>query len=264
MQFKDQLGNTITISKTPQRIISLVPSQTELLIDLGLDERVVGVTKFCVHPYELRAQKTVVGGTKQVNLDKIKGLNPDLIIANKEENTKEMVAQLQKVAPVWVSDVNTLEDSYRLIEQFGVICDVTKAAERLVSQIKSKQRAFEDIMKDVSIVKTIYFIWNEPMMGAGSPTFIDQLLRLNKFENLLDDPPGRYPKVSTNTIKEAEMLLLSSEPFPFKATHVVDFNKTYKKPCVAVDGEYFSWYGSRLLKAFDYFEKLQRSLDRIV
>src|ERR1700741_3198050 len=110
MHFIDQTGRKISIPQIPQRIISLVPSQTELLFDLGLDKEVVGITKFCVHPPEWFQTKTRVGGTKQLKIDLIKQLQPDLIIANKEENVKEQIEELEKHFPVWISDVNNLED----------------------------------------------------------------------------------------------------------------------------------------------------------
>src|SRR5689334_14854456 len=126
--FKDQLGNEITLRSTPQRIISLVPSQTELLYDLGLDEEVIGITKFCVHPESWFRNKARVGGTKQINIQKVKELQPNLIIANKEENVKEQVDELRTVAPVWVSDINNLEDALEMIEAVGEIVGKTDEA----------------------------------------------------------------------------------------------------------------------------------------
>jgi len=113
--FTDQLGTTHTFGRIPKRIISLVPSQTELLYDLGLEEEIVGITKFCVHPNHLKATKQIVGGTKQVKLDKIKALQPEIIIANKEENTKEIVEELSKICPVWVTNIITIEDNLQMI-----------------------------------------------------------------------------------------------------------------------------------------------------
>jgi len=263
MLFKDQLGDTIELSQPPQRIISLVPSQTELLIYLGLKDRIVGITKFCVHPKELRAQKTVVGGTKQVNLEKIKALTPDLIIANKEENTQQMVENLKTICPVWVSDVNTLEDNYSLINQLGDLCDVKKKATLLISLTREKQQLFVERIKEVPLASVVYLIWNQPIMGAGSPSFIDALLQLNKFDNLLSSAASRYPEVESLALEKAQHILLSSEPFPFTEKHKQSFGIESNATLSLVDGEYFSWYGSRLLKAFDYFVKLQRNLGRI-
>src|SRR6187402_3385621 len=104
-QFTDQLGITHTFDSSPKRIVSLVPSQTELLYDLGLEDSIVGITKFCVHPFHLKSTKTIVGGTKNIKYDKIKALQPDIIIANKEENTQAIVEQLKDICPVWITDI---------------------------------------------------------------------------------------------------------------------------------------------------------------
>lgn len=263
MRFKDQIGNTIFLDTYPQRIISLVPSQTELLIALGLESQLVGVTKFCVHPKDLRSKKTVVGGTKQVHFDKIKALNPDLIIANKEENTQEMVAQLYKIAPTWVSDVNSISDNYWLIQELGKLCNAQEKAAQLIAKTKDREEDFTQKMEAVAVASVVYLIWNEPMMGAGSPTFINALLQLNRFQNLLAHKDARYPELSDALLQEADHVLLSSEPFPFAQTHQRVIASKTDALVSLVDGEYFSWYGSRLIAAFDYFEKLQRQLGRI-
>src|SRR5438105_265149 len=119
--FTDQLGNQLHIDQHPRRIVSLVPSQTELLFDLGLQEEVIGITKFCVHPYHWHQTKTRVGGTKDIKLEVIDQLKPDLVIANKEENTREQITSLQSLYPVWISDVNTLQDALEMIRSIGEI-----------------------------------------------------------------------------------------------------------------------------------------------
>src|SRR5690606_15229799 len=116
---KDQLHRPLLLEKTPKRIISLVPSQTELLVDLGLESSIVGVTKFCVHPIHIKEEKVIVGGTKQVHFDKIRDLKPDIILCNKEENTKEMILELEKIATVHISDIYTIDDTLELIELYG-------------------------------------------------------------------------------------------------------------------------------------------------
>ncbi len=118
---KDQLGREVILEGVPKRIISLVPSQTELLCYLGLEASIVGITKFCVHPENLRKEKKIVGGTKNVHFDRIRDLSPDIILCNKEENTLEMVLELEKIAPVHISNVISLEDTYQLISQYGEI-----------------------------------------------------------------------------------------------------------------------------------------------
>src|SRR5690554_158672 len=143
MEITDLLNRKISLSKTPQRIISLVPSQTELLVDMGLEDSLVGITKFCVHPKHLRKTKTVVGGTKKVHLPKVKNLQPDIIICNKEENTAEMVVELSAIAPVWVSDINSVSDCLRMISDFGKIFEKTKEALQLIAAIEKAKTDFE-------------------------------------------------------------------------------------------------------------------------
>jgi len=253
--FQDQLQRKIKFKKTPQRIISLVPSQTELLVDLGLEDKIVGITKFCVHPGRLKDEKEIVGGTKSVHLEKIKSVQPDIILCNKEENTKEMVVELEKVAPVHVSDIQNLEESYQLIQQYGELFNAVAKASRLTSSIQDERQKFQKSILNKSVKKVAYFIWRNPYMVAGGLTFINYLLQENKFQNVFEEI-SRYPEVELENLPELDYILLSSEPFPFSERHSKDFEKYVPKEKIKyVDGEYFSWYGSRLEKAFSYFKK---------
>ncbi len=256
MEFKDQLQRTLNLSQTPSRIVSLVPSQTELLVALGLHENLVGITKFCVHPKKLRKEKTVVGGTKTVHYDKIEQLNPDIIICNKEENTPEMVEQLSSIAPVWVSGVNSIEQSIIMIGSLGEIFKVTDRAFEIISEINLAKHNFLKFMEGKKYKKVIYLIWKNPYMAAGKDTFINSLLTLNHFENTVFDVDSRYPEISLEKISEAELILLSTEPFPFKLENAKKLSDKINKEVKLVDGEYFSWYGSRLKDAFAYFKTL--------
>lgn len=258
--FKDQLHRKLHIKETPKRIVSLVPSQTELLVHLGLEPSIVGVTKFCVHPNHLRKEKAVVGGTKDVHFDKIKALRPDVILCNKEENTKDMISELEHIAPVHISDIYTLEDSLELIEMYGDVFDKRDAAKGIVDTIKSKLTAFKATIALQPKLKVAYFIWKSPYMVAANETFINEMLSLNRFENVYQDA-NRYPEIELSELKEKQpdVILLSSEPYPFKEKDINEFKLACPKTKVLiVDGEAFSWYGSRLLKAFDYFEELQK------
>lgn len=261
--FCDQLNRKIELNEVPRRIVSLVPSQTELLVDLGLREQIVGVTKFCVHPRDLRKQKKVVGGTKQVHYDRIKALDPDIILCNKEENTREMVAELEKIAPVHVSDVKTVEDSLELILQYGRIFEVVKKASELAEKIRVEKELFQQEIKDVPEKRVAYFIWKNPWMLAGKDTFINYLLEMNRFKNVFLEEDSRYPEIDLQQLKEknVELVLLSTEPFPFKEKDKEELKKEVSKARInIVDGEYFSWYGSRLAAAFTYFRKVHALL----
>ncbi len=255
---KDQLGRTLKISKTPKRIVSLVPSQTELLVALGLEDQLVGITKFCIHPSHLIKTKTIVGGTKTVYAHKIAALQPDIILCNKEENTKEIVASLEKQYTVHVSDVVHLEDSIALTEQYGQLFQCKKKAQKINKLIKKEANAFAQFIKDKPKRKALYFIWKNPWMSVGQDTFIHHMLSLNGFTNVMGKHT-RYPELSAKEVKNTttDLILLSSEPFPFKEKHLHEMkNLNPNAKILLVDGEYFSWYGSRLIDAFHYFRSL--------
>jgi ABC-type Fe3+-hydroxamate transport system substrate-binding protein len=253
MYVTDHLQRTVFLPKPPERIISLVPSQTELLVDLGLGDRLVGLTKFCVHPAHLRKSKAIVGGTKTYRYELIDSLSPDLIIGNKEENDQVGIARLAEKYPVWLSDIASLADAYRMIRDLGQLCQVESAAEAFVQQISSAFAA--PIPKKGSCV---YLIWNQPMMAAGKGTFIDALLTEAGFDNRVVDI--RYPVLQEAELQRLapDFLLLSSEPFPFKEQHICHFQSLLPKSRILkVNGELFSWYGSRLLQSAPYFRQFE-------
>lgn len=261
---KDQLGTSHTFAKTPQRIVSLVPSQTELLYDLGLEDSIVGITKFCVHPFHFKSTKKIVGGTKNVHVEKIRLLQPDIIICNKEENTKEMVEELSEICPVWVSNVVTIEDNLSMIFEFGALFNKRVEAQKWMDKIKFGLADFQHFMKDKPVHKVAYFIWANPYMVAGNTTYINEMLKLNKFENIYTNKEERYPEVIIQKMRiqgDPDLVLLSSEPFPFTDEHAFELGRfTHHAKTIFVNGEMFSWYGSRLLKAFQYFKKVHKTL----
>lgn len=256
MLYKDQLDRSLEINSVPRRIVCLVPSLTELLVDLGLENTIVGLTKFCVHPAGFKKKKVIVGGTKQVDFDKIEKLQPDFILCNKEENTKEMVEKAAAIAPVWVSDIDCIATNNEMIHLLGAIFKKEKEAEKIVNGILKEAKQFEQFMVAKPSLSAVYLIWKNPYMAAGKGTFIDAMLQHNKYLNVIEKV--RYPEVSINQIKQATHILLSSEPYPFKEKEVTQLKIALPSgtKVLLVDGEYFSWYGSRLLKAFSYFKTL--------
>lgn len=262
MQFKSQINTVFEFNKTPRRIISLVPSQTELLVDLGLEKFIVGITKFCVHPSHLRKNKTIVGGTKTIHLDKIRALNPDIILCNKEENTKEIVEACKKIAPTHVSEIFTFDDSKNLINEYGKLFSCKIQANNIVKTLDFKYFDFQELIKNTKIKKVAYFIWKDPWMVAANNTFINNLLELNNFKNVYSNKE-RYPDIELKNIKDKnpDIILLSSEPYPFKEKHILEIKKYCNNAnIVLVNGELFSWHGSRLLNSFDYFKELHSCL----
>ncbi|HEX7413075.1 MAG TPA: helical backbone metal receptor [Bacteroidia bacterium] len=258
MIITDQLNRTIEFSFPPKKIISLVPSQSELLWDLGLQQELVGITKFCVHPKEMFHSIKRVGGTKIINIDEIIKLKPDLIIANKEENQQEQIEELCKQFPVYISDIYTLPDALQMIEQVGLICNREKTARELVTKINERYLQF--INKRVKNEKRVaYLIWRKPYMVVGSGNFIAYMLSVCGLKNVFANHKGRYPEVSIEELQKEnpDVVFLSSEPYPFKEKHIKELQTHLPNTqLLLVDGEMFSWYGSRLLYAFDYFERL--------
>ncbi len=256
--FYDQLNRKVSLDKIPQRIISTVPSQTELLFYLGLGENIIGITKFCTHPHHQTEHTTKIGGTKQLNIELIRELQPDLIIANKEENEKSQVEDLMSICPVWISDINDLPQALAMIESVGTMVNRKTDADVLVKAITSQFNALIKIKKPLTVA---YLIWRKPYMVAGVDTFINSMLQLCGFTNAFK--ADRYPLIDAAILINAnpDLVFLSSEPFPFTEKHIEEFKAILPNvKVVLVDGEMFSWYGNRLLLAPGYFLSLSESL----
>lgn len=255
LKIQDQLSRLVELEQQPQRIVSVVPSQTELLFGLGLTaEKVVGVTRFCTHPEAETKEISKIGGTKQLDIEKIKSLRPDLILANKEENTREQIELLMQVAPVWVSNVSTLEEAFEMIEAVGLLTGTQPNAQSLVEAIRSN---FNELPKRKPL-KAAYYIWKGPYMVAGGDTFIHHLLEAAGFKNVFAEK-NRYPPILMSDLIEAspDVILLSDEPYPFKQKHQEQFKEMCPQAQVLlVRGDMFSWYGSRLLETPNYINEL--------
>lgn len=262
MLVSDQLSNVLEIPDLPKRIVCLVPSLTELLVDLGLEKNIVGVTKFCIHPKGISKGKTLVGGTKHVKFDRLKELKPDFILCNKEENTLDIVQECQAIAPTYVSDIYNIEDTKEVIHTLGSIFSCQQKAEEMIVTIQDKQDDFLQFIQNQQKYTVAYFIWKNPWMVAANHTFINYLLQLNGFENAFGNL-NRYPEISIEDIKkrtDLDCVFLSSEPYPFKEKDIDELQNTTKSKILLVDGAYFSWYGSRLIDAFDYFKSLRKEM----
>ncbi|SMP33372.1 ABC transporter substrate-binding protein [Chryseobacterium profundimaris] len=242
------------------KVISLVPSITEALFDLGLTENeIIGRTKFCIHPSEGVKNVPVIGGTKNINIDKIKALHPDLILANKEENVKEQVESLMNDYKVIVTNVENIEDNYYLLKTLGNIFNKEEKAQCFNLKIY-------DVLNETKInsnIKVAYLIWKNPYMTIGSDTFIHKILGEIGFENIFKDRK-RYPVIETEDLADAEIIMLSSEPFPFKEKHIEELKIVYPdKKIMIVDGEAFSWYGTHIAKCESYFKELIAEVEAI-
>jgi len=242
----------------PKRIISLVPSQTELLYDLGLNTETVGITKFCVHPPAWFNTKHRIGGTKNTDLKKVRQLQPDLIIANKEENVQEQVEMLALDFPVWVTDVYDLDSALGMMADLGRLTGKIMEATEMIKQVNLR---FNEI-RPASGLNTAYLIWREPYMAAGGDTFIHDMLDRCGLKNIYGNQK-RYPQIQLKDLAKAgcRLLLLSSEPYPFKQKHIDELqNQLPSTKILLADGELFSWYGSRMLQAPAYFMNLHQQI----
>jgi ABC-type Fe3+-hydroxamate transport system substrate-binding protein len=260
----DQMHRTVNVPATPQRIISLVPSQTELLYDLGLGGRVVGITKFCVHPETWFRTKTRVGGTKKVDMDKVRALKPDLIIGNKEENERSDILALEQEFPVWMSDIRDLPAALDMLVRVGELTGTQQKAELLRSKIAT---GFSELRTLDPPATVAYLIWRKPLMAAGHGTFVHDMLKRCGLINVFDPDDARYPEITPQELTDADpdVIFLSSEPYPFAAKHVAELTLICPRAHVCqVDGEPFSWYGSRLVKAPAYMNGTIQSLTGLV
>lgn len=257
----DMLGREVIIPEKPKRIVSLVPSQTELLFDLGLDKEIVGITKYCRHPSDKVKEKPKVGGTKKFRFNNIDNLKPDLIIGNKEENYEEGIKRLKEKYPVWMSDVASLAEAYSMISNIGVIVGKSEEANNIIAHINEKFKVFKTPEKKS---KALYFIWRSPYMVVGNDTFIHHMMSRCGFENAIKKP--RYPQLKPEQIEvlDPEYIFLASEPYPFKEKNIQDIKDICPDAKVMlVDGELFSWYGSRLQYAPDYLKRLMEEAKKL-
>ena len=250
------MNNTIRLDKYPSRIISLVPSQTELLFDLGLDAGIVGVTRYCIYPHHKTENRVKIGGTKKFQFEVIDKLQPDLIIGNKEENYPEGILKLQEKYPVWMSDIATLEDALLMIWGIGELVNKAKNARQIISEIRINIENLESYPP----LNVVYFIWKNPYMVAGGNTFITNMLHKCGLINIFNKAVS-YPKINLDQIADAELILLSSEPYPFNQDDLKFFRKKHPDlPVILVDGTMFSWYGSRLRNAVAYYRTLREEI----
>jgi len=256
MTISDQLGRKLHFETRPTRIVSLVPSITELLIDMGLESEVVGRTLFCIHPERIKQSIPQIGGTKTLKIEKIKELAPTIIIANKEENTMVQIEELASLFPVYISDIKTIDEAFAFISDMGVLFNLSHPCNEIKQGIQNLLNHLQSISK--SGLKVAYLIWKEPLMAVAGDTYIHALLKHLNWENVFENSKERYPQTSVEELNHlgADLVLLSSEPFPFRAKHQDQFiQEGLRAKTVLVDGELFSWYGSRLLHVAEHFTR---------
>lgn len=250
----DVLGNQFSLEKKYERIISLVPSTTETLYDLGLEDQIVGVTRFCVHPKSARKNKILIGGTKQIELDRVKACQADLVLGNQEENSPEMYQQLQEQGiPCCFFFPKTVEEAIFDIEKLGRLFHKQREYLDWFEKLESARNRCEQ-----KKFRFVYLIWRKPWMSLNGDCFISSMLSEIGGINVFADHPDRYFSCSLEDIQERnpDLILLSSEPFPFQEKHKQELIESgfSEKQLQLIDGEMCSWHGTRMLKAFSYFE----------
>lgn len=241
-----------------QKIVSLVPSLTELLMDFGLKDSLAGRTRFCVEPADEIEDIPIVGGTKNPLLDKIEQVEPDLVIANKEENREEDISYLRRLTEVELTDIRSVEDAMITIHQLGDKLDVPGQATQLNHNINTliEQRP------DEKPLQTIYLIWREPWMSVGHDTYIHDVMQQWNLTNATGYAP-RYPTLTIEEMQnlQPELILLSSEPFPFKEKHIDEITPHFPDARIlTVDGSWFSWYGSRMIHSFEKLNTWRKAI----
>ncbi len=235
------------------RIVSLVPSITELVCELGLADQLVGRTGFCIHPKEALKAVPKIGGTKSVNLKKIRELAPTHVIVNVDENRKETADALACFVPnLIVTHPLAPLDNLALYRRIGHAFGREREAEALCARFDSALQETRQLACKARNV--LYVIWKDPWMTVSRDTYVSRMLQLFGMRTVPDKAQKRYPELKTLKVKDAELVLLSTEPYRFRERHRVELETTLKKPVYLIDGEMTSWYGPRAIEGLRYLE----------
>ena len=249
------------------KIVSLCPSLTELVFDLGAGDSLVGRTKFCVHPADRVDAIEKVGGTKNPKIDRIIELAPDLVLMNEEENRKEDAAALEAAGVrVHSSMPRTSAETAAMVRSIGIALGRSREAEAIAADIERRaDRVRRDAVR-YPPVRYACLIWRDPIMTVNDDTFIAGLLTLPGGQNVFGAREARYPTISPAELHDADPLrvLLPNEPFPFQSRHIDELAALSRLPRErfrVVDGELLSWHGSRTPRGIDYAESVLRGPD---
>ncbi|MCB0833744.1 MAG: ABC transporter substrate-binding protein [Bacteroidetes bacterium] len=254
----DALGRHVRFDRPPTRVVSLIPSITESLFELGLESSVQGVSKYCIYPAGLTDGKRKVGGQKNPDFQAIEEINPDLIILNREENKPDHIRKLGEKYPIWVTYPRQFLDTLALLRDLGGIFGVS--VDDYQSEIRAGVEALH--LEAAQRCRVLYLIWRNPWMSINGDTFIHDVLKLHGLDNVFAEHPERYFEVSVDEIisKNPEMIILPDEPYRFLKKHIAEFGDL---PIQAVasgrvflaDGTYFCWYGTRSARTSSYIRK---------
>jgi len=231
----DASGVELVVDRPPRRIVSLIPSTTETLCALGLADALVGVTVYCREPVEITRTKTKIGGEKNPDLETIRALAPDLVVANVEENVRAHIDQLRAWAiPVWVTYPRTVADGLRLIRELGEVTGTRQRAEEILRQLEPLYERVRAAAAGRAPVAVFYAIWRDPYMTVGADTYVHDMLTVCGGRNVFGDRPERYPTVTLDEVaaRRPAVILLPDEPFRFRRVHVKDFERYDDVPAV--------------------------------
>jgi ABC-type Fe3+-hydroxamate transport system substrate-binding protein len=240
------------------RVVSLCPSLTELVFDLGLGDSLVGVTEYCVHPAEGVRRVEKVGGTKTPDVARIAALAPDLVLLNEEENRREDAEALTAAGvPCHVSFPRDALETAAMVRDIGAALDSADAAESIARDIEQRRERVLAAARGAREVSWAYLIWRKPWMSVNADTFAHALLSQAGGRNVFASRDERYPVVTPEELAAAdpELVLLCSEPFPFEDRHARELSEATGLPLQRfrlADGEYLSWHGSRTPAGIDY------------
>lgn len=266
MLFIDAIGKTHAPIEQPPRIVSLVPSITELLCELGLSAHLVGRTGFCIHPRAAVQAIAKVGGTKDVDLDKVRALQPTHVIVNIDENRRETAEALRAIVPhVIVTHPNAPQDNIALYRLLGGIFRCEARAQRLVERFDAAFAECVEVARSFTPERVLYLIWRDPWMTVSRDTYIARTLALVGWESVDTADSSRYPAITLDArrLDDVGRVLLSSEPYRFSERHVAELSSLPALrgiPVSLIDGEMTSWYGSRAIDGLAYLPALRRSL----
>ena len=253
--FRDASEATLVLSAAPRRIVSLVPSITEILFALGVGDAVAGCTIYCTHPPEGVAAKARVGGEKNPALEAIRALGADLVIANVEENLREHVLALRGWGiPVYVTYPRTVADGVRLVRELGAVTGAAERGTAIADALEADLARALAARGSGARARVFCPIWRRPYMAVGGDTYANDMLSVCGGDNVFAGAARRYPTVTLEDVAAAapDVILLPDEPYRFRRVHVEDFAPFPDMPAVArgkihlVDGKLLTWYGPRI------------------
>ena len=262
----DWAGVTHDVSGDRPRIASLVPSLTETLFALGLGERVVARTGFCTHPRDAVRRVPKIGGTKDPDLAKLREIGPSHLIVNVDENRREDVDAARAFVPsIVVTHPMGPEDNARLLQLLGAIFSRVADAKALAADCRSALAELDDATAALPRQRVLYLIWRKPWMTVARDTYVSRTLARAAFDTLPSRSDRRYPEVDDEDAawRDAERILLSTEPYAFRERDAVALRESTAKPVELIDGEWTSWYGVRAaqgLRALAAFRTASRRL----